>query len=177
MGGNVLIDSPRWSLPLARRIAELGDLAEIVLSHRDHVADHARWAEHFACPRWIHAADADAAPGAEQQVEDREPVVLDPDLTLFPTPGHTAGSMVVVLGQRARVLFSGDHLWWQPALGEVVASRRSCWWNWQEQVRSVQRLLDLDVAGLLPGHGDRQASAPGEWRAALTRTLTLAKGG
>jgi glyoxylase-like metal-dependent hydrolase (beta-lactamase superfamily II)/ferredoxin len=177
MGGNVLIDSPRWSLPLARRIAELGGVAAIVLSHRDDVADHARWAEHFACPRWIHAADADAAPGAEQRVEGREPVMLDPDLTLIPTPGHTAGSMVAVLGQRAQVLFSGDHLWWQPALGEVVASRRYCWWNWQEQVRSVERLLDLDVAWLLPGHGDRQAFAPGEWRAALTRTLAQAQSG
>lgn len=177
MDGNVLIDSPRWSLPLARRIAELGGLAAIVLSHRDDVADHARWAEHFGAPRWIHAADADAAPGAEHLVEGREPVALDPDLTLIPTPGHTAGSMVAVLGQRAQVLFSGDHLWWQPALGQVVASRRYCWWNWQEQVRSVERLLDLDVAWLLPGHGDRHAFAHGEWRAALTRTLTLARGG
>jgi len=44
-------------------------------------------------------------------------------------------------------------------------------------VRSVERLLDLEVAWLLPGHGERQAFAPGEWRAALTRTLALAQGG
>jgi len=176
-GGNVMIDSPRWSLPLARRIAELGGLAAIVLSHRDDVADHARWARHFGCPRWIHAADAGAVPGAEHRVEGREAVPLDPDLTLIPTPGHTAGSMVAVLGRRDQVLFSGDHLWWEPARGEVVASRRYCWWNWEEQVRSVERLIDLDVAWLLPGHGDRHAFAPGEWRAALTRTLDPARGG
>ena len=138
---------------------------------------HALWAEHFTCPRWIHAADADAAPGAEQRVEGREPVVLDGDLTLIPTPGHTAGSMVAVLRQRAQVLFSGDHLWWQPALGEVVASCRYWWWNWEELVRSVERMLDLDVALLLPGQGERHAFAPWEWLAAITRTMSLAKGG
>ncbi|MEB3322113.1 MAG: ferredoxin, partial [Synechococcaceae cyanobacterium] len=66
--GNVLIDSPRFSAPLARRIEALGGLVAIVLSHRDDVADHDRWAARFGCPRWIHQADADAAPGAEHRV-------------------------------------------------------------------------------------------------------------
>lgn len=174
-GGNVLIDSPRWSAPLARRMEALGGVAAIVLTHRDDVADQARWARAFNAPRWIHAADADAAPEAEHRLEGREAHALDAELELIPTPGHTAGSMVAVLGQRQQVLFSGDHLWWNPEQKVVVASERYCWWNWAEQLRSVERLLDLDVAWLLPGHGHRHAFAPGAWRQALEQTLSWAR--
>jgi glyoxylase-like metal-dependent hydrolase (beta-lactamase superfamily II)/ferredoxin len=173
-GGNVLIDSPRWSAPLARRIEALGGLAAIVLSHRDDVADQARWARAFGCERWIHQADAEAAPGAERLVVGAAAQQLDADLQLIPTPGHTAGSMVAVLGRSRQVLFSGDHLWWNPRQQVVVASRRYCWWNWEEQLRSVERLLELDVAWLLPGHGDRHAFEPGAWRPALEHTLASA---
>jgi glyoxylase-like metal-dependent hydrolase (beta-lactamase superfamily II) len=172
--GNLLIDSPRWSAPLARRIQSLGGLAAIVLTHRDDVAEHDRWARAFGCPRWIHQADADAAPQAERRLEGRHSLRLDADLQLIPTPGHTAGSLVAVLGRERQVLFSGDHLWWNPERQVVVASERYCWWNWQEQLRSVERLLDLDVAWLLPGHGHRQAFASGAWRPALEQTLAWA---
>jgi glyoxylase-like metal-dependent hydrolase (beta-lactamase superfamily II)/ferredoxin len=173
--GNVLIDSPRWSAPLARRIKALGGLSAIVLTHRDDVADHNQWARAFACERWIHAADADAAPEAEQHVVGTGEVVIADQLKLIPTPGHTAGSMVAVLGKREQVLFSGDHLWWNPEHQVVVASERYCWWNWSEQLRSVERLVDLDVAWLLPGHGHRYVFQPGEWRLALEHTLDWAR--
>jgi glyoxylase-like metal-dependent hydrolase (beta-lactamase superfamily II)/ferredoxin len=173
-GGNVLVDSPRWSAPLARRMAELGGVATIVLTHRDDVADHDRWAKAFGAPRWIHRADADAAPEAEQRVEGLQPVALRGDLQLIPVPGHTEGSMVAVLGQQEQVLFSGDHLWWNPEQQVVVATERYCWWNWQEQLRSVERLLDLDVTWLLPGHGHRHVFARGQWRRALEQTLAWA---
>lgn len=171
--GNVLIDSPRWSAPLARRIAALGGLQALVLTHRDDVADHQRWAKALGCSRWIHQADADAAPDAEHQVQGSAAVALDGALQLIPCPGHTAGSMAVLLGERRSVLFSGDHLWWRPEQAVLVASERYCWWDFQEQLRSVERLKELDVAWLLPGHGHAHAFAPGEWRAALEQTLAF----
>lgn len=166
---NVLIDSPRWSGALARRIGALGGLQRILLSHRDDVADHGAWARHFGAERWIHAADADAAPEAEHRFEGTEPITLDDDLLVLPVPGHTAGSVAVLFA--GQVLFSGDHLWWGVDPSGVVASRRYCWWDWQEQVRSVERLLDLDVRWLLPGHGRWHHFAPGEWRQELEATL------
>lgn len=159
--GNVLIDSPRFNAPLARRLEVLGGLAAIVLTHRDDVADHDRWAARFGCPRWIHAADADAAPGAEHLVRGDDPLDLDPSLRLIPSPGHTAGSLVALLG--GQILFSGDHLWWSEPAGAVVASRIYCWHDWPLQLASVARLRDLDVRWLLPGHGGRRAFGPGEW--------------
>ena len=49
--GNVMVDVPWWSAPLARRIQAMGGLSQIVLTHRDDVAEHQRWAQAFACER------------------------------------------------------------------------------------------------------------------------------
>ena len=179
--GNVLVDSPRFNAPLREAIGHLGGLAAIVLSHRDDVADHQQWAAAFACPRWIHRGDADAAPNAEHVVEGTEAVQPGTMLQLIPTPGHTAGSMVMVLGTAGdsvagQLLFSGDHLWWSARRHTLVASQTYCWWSWPEQLRSVARLRQLDVRWLLPGHGDRHHFAAGEWRHAIDRILTDHRG-
>ena len=95
----------------------------MVITHRDDVADHAHWAKAFNCERWIHQNDADAAPKAEQKVIGLSTHPLGTDLRLIPTPGHTEGSMVAVLGDQNQILFSGDHLWWNPKKEVVVASK------------------------------------------------------
>ena len=169
--GNVMVDVPRWSAPLARRIEVMGGLAQIVLTHRDDVADHQRWAQAFACERWIHRGDADAAPSAEQVLEGQEPLELAPQIELLPTPGHTPGSLCLLLGDQRRVLFSGDHVWWNRDQDVLVCSERYCWWDFNVQIRSLQRLQPLDVAWLLPGHGHRQHFQPGAWTEAVEQTL------
>lgn len=172
-GGNVMVDSPRFHSALVRRIEALGGLDTLVLSHRDDVADHDRWAAHFGCRRWIHAADAEAAPQAERQLQGLDPLDLAEDLRLIPTPGHTAGSMVLL--HAGQILFSGDHLWWSEPLQAVVASRRYCWWNWPQQLQSVARLQELDVRWLLPGHGGHRCFGPGDWSRAITATLAFCR--
>src|SRR3954469_22510432 len=58
--GNWLVDSPRFVPALVAAIAARGGLAGIFLTHRDDVADAARWAERFGAARVIHRRDADA---------------------------------------------------------------------------------------------------------------------
>jgi glyoxylase-like metal-dependent hydrolase (beta-lactamase superfamily II)/ferredoxin len=168
-GRNLLIDSPRFVAPLRRRIEALGGVQAIVLTHRDDVADQQAWASHFGCRRWIHAADADAAPGAEELVWGQDPLAMADDLLLIPTPGHTAGSMVLLLG--SQILFGGDHLWWNERRQSLEASRDHCWWDWQAQLASIRRLRDLDVRLLLSGHGGHHRFEPGAWCAAIDRLL------
>lgn len=45
--GNVMIDCPRFSSHLARRIDQMGGLHTMILTHRDDVADHKKWKERF----------------------------------------------------------------------------------------------------------------------------------
>ena len=64
-GGNVLVDVPRWSAPLARRIRALGGLHTLVLTHRDDVGDHAAWADALGAPRILHDKECRAEQGTE----------------------------------------------------------------------------------------------------------------
>jgi glyoxylase-like metal-dependent hydrolase (beta-lactamase superfamily II)/ferredoxin len=150
-GGNVLVDSPRFAGPLVRRIEHLGGVALMFLSHRDDIADHAKFAEHFGCPRVMHEGDGAARLGIERIVRGEAPLALARDLTCIPTPGHTRGHQVLLY--RNEALFTGDHLAWSPTRQTLVAFRDVCWYSWQEQTRSMARLLDYRFEWVLPGHG------------------------
>jgi glyoxylase-like metal-dependent hydrolase (beta-lactamase superfamily II)/ferredoxin len=170
--GNVLMDSPRASPQLMKRLEEKGGVALMVLSHQDDVADHAAYHERFACPRVMHAGDA--LRGCERIIEGDEPVALADDLLLIPTPGHTAGSMCLLY--RETFLFTGDHLWWSKPRNLLWASRTYNWHDWDAQVRSVERLLDFDFRWVLPGHGDSfRAESPTAMKKELERTLKAIK--
>ncbi len=169
--GNVLIDSPRWSSTLAKQIKKMGGVKFMILTHSDDVADHERWSNALNCERWIHENDADSAPNAEKILHGMDCFSLEEGLIIIPTPGHTAGSVVVVLGDYEQVLFSGDHLWWNQEKESLVASRNYCWWNWDEQIESIKKLDNLEVKWLLPGHGYSHKFKLGEWKVALAELI------
>jgi glyoxylase-like metal-dependent hydrolase (beta-lactamase superfamily II)/ferredoxin len=170
-GGNVLVDSPRAAGPLLRRIADMGGVRLMFLTHRDDVADHARFRRHFGCERVLHAGDVSAGTAdVERKIEGRNPVRLSDDLTVIPTPGHTRGSAVLLY--RNRFLFTGDHLMGTEDSGRLHASRGVCWYSWPEQVRSMERLLDFEFEWVLPGHGGRyRAESPAAMRQEIERVL------
>lgn len=144
--GNVLVDSPRFTEPLAKRIEALGGARWMLLTHVDDVADHAKWRGRLGCERVM---GRDEGMDVEVLVDDVHR--LAPDLVVIPTPGHTAGH--VVLLHKDRHLFTGDHLWGDgDGLG---ASRAYCWHSWEEQTRSMERLRDWRFEWVLPGHGPR----------------------
>lgn len=152
--GNVLVDSPRFAAALVRRVEELGGVHTMFLTHRDDVADHAKWHARFGCERVLHERDVTAdTRDVEVRIQGDEPVTLAPGLTVIPTPGHTEGSACLL--HRDRFLFSGDHLAWSPRQSTVTAFRDACWFDWNVQIASVERLLDHRFEWLLPGHGRR----------------------
>jgi glyoxylase-like metal-dependent hydrolase (beta-lactamase superfamily II)/ferredoxin len=150
-GGNVLVDSPRFNLPLVRRMEEMGGVELFFFSHRDDIADHARFASHFRCPRLMHEGDGATRLGIERVITGNEPLRLDDDLTLIPTPGHTRGHQVLLY--RDKVLFTGDHLAWSPQRQTLIAHRNYCWDSWSTQTRSMELLLNYRFEWVLPGHG------------------------
>ncbi len=150
-GGNVLVDSPRFTAPLVKRIEEMGGVALMFLSHRDDIADHAKFEAHFRCPRVMHQGDGAAQLGIEQVVDGEAPIAIGSDLVCIPTPGHTRGHQVLLY--RNQVLFTGDHLAWSPVRDTLTAFRDACWYSWSVQTRSMERLLDYRFEWVLPGHG------------------------
>ncbi len=150
-GGNVLVDSPRFTRPLVRKLEALGGLRTVFLTHRDDVADQDKFARHFRAARVMHGDDGAARYGVERVVEGADAVPLDKDLLVIPTPGHTRGHAVLLY--RDKYLFTGDHLAWSPARQTLTAFRSACWYNWEVQTRSMQRLLAYNFGWVLPGHG------------------------
>jgi glyoxylase-like metal-dependent hydrolase (beta-lactamase superfamily II)/ferredoxin len=151
--GNWLIDSPKFLPRLVRRFEALGGIAHIFLTHRDDVADARLYAERFGSRRIIHRAELSSQPGAEVVLDGEEPVPLAADFLAIPTPGHTLGHCVLLF--RRRFLFTGDHLDWDRKARRLDASYDYCWYSWEEQTGSMQRLAGFDFEWVLPGHGQR----------------------
>jgi glyoxylase-like metal-dependent hydrolase (beta-lactamase superfamily II)/ferredoxin len=162
-GGNWMIDAPRWNGALVRSIEERGGLRYVFLTHRDDVADAARYAAHFGAERIIHYRDRSAQPDAEIIIEGDDAVSFG-DVTVIPTPGHTRGHCVL---QHASYLFSGDHLAYDRDSGRLSAHRDVCWFDWTTQIQSVAKLTAYDFSWLLPGHGERVQLPPMVMRAAI----------
>lgn len=140
------------------------------LTHKDDVADHARFHDHFGCERILHRDDVTAGTRAvERQIAGQDPIALDDDVTLIPVPGHTRGS--VCLLYRERVLFSGDHVAWSPDLEQIYAFRRACWYDWSELKRSMARLAGHAFERILPGHGWLCHFPDGRMRTEMQRCL------
>jgi glyoxylase-like metal-dependent hydrolase (beta-lactamase superfamily II)/ferredoxin len=165
--GNILVDSPRAARPLMDGIASLGGVRFMFLTHRDDVADHTRFRDRFGCDRILHDADVGAGTrGIEKKLHGEEPTEIAPGLLAIPVPGHTAGSAALLF--QDRLLFSGDHVWGSDAGEGLEAGRSVCWWSWEEQTRSMERLLDHRFSAVLPGHGrPYRAASPEAMRQAV----------
>lgn len=172
-GGNILIDSPRFATQLVRKIATMGGVRTMFLTHKDDVADHQRFAEKFGCTRIMHADDGAQRLGIEQVISGTEALQIDRDLTAIPVPGHTRGHMVLLY--KKRFLFTGDHLAWSPNRKQLIAFRSACWYSWTEQIISMEKLLSYDFEWVLPGHGRIHHDSREQMREHLERCVDWMK--
>lgn len=172
--GNILIDSPRFTPPLIKRLEALGGINLMYLTHKDDVADHQKFHDHFGCDRLLHEDDitADTA-GVEVELTGTEPVAIAPDFTIIPVPGHTKGHTVALHTTTAQtqVLFSGDHLAWSPHLQHLYGFHRFCWYDWNTQIESMKELAKFDFEWVLPGHGRRYHGAIAETRQQMKQCI------
>ena len=125
-GGNIMVDSPRFDARLASKIQALGGAEFIFLTHRDDVADHARWASRLGSRRVMHSLECNAKQGTdavEAKLEGSGPWTLrdcrggeegreggeagDGDVRFVLQPGHTE-ACVAMLHAPSKALFSGD---------------------------------------------------------------------
>lgn len=173
-GGNALVDSPRFVPRLVDWMESKGGLRLVLLTHQDDVADARKYAEHFNARVVIHDADKAAAPFATELLHGSEPRELAPGLTAIPVPGHTRGSVCYLSGT---ALFTGDSLYWSRELQDLCAFRRQCWYSWEEQTASLERLGAFSFEWVLAGHGDRVHLPAPEMRRRLAELVSKMKRG
>ena len=168
--GNILVDSPRFSPPLVKQLELMGGIRYLYLTHRDDVADHQKFHDHFGCDRILHQDDIDQGTRTiELPLSGTEPIELEPDLVIVPVPGHTKGHTVLLY--RKQVLFSGDHLAWSDEFQHLIAFRRACWYSWPILIESMKTLLDYSFEWVLPGHGRRYHAQPNTMHQALEKCI------
>ena len=152
--GNILIDSPRFAPPLVKRLESMGGIQYMYLTHRDDVADHQKFHQHFGCQRILHQDDIQpSTEDVEIKLSGQESLELTPDIQIIPVPGHSKGHTVLLY--QNKFLFTGDHLAWSPYLQQLYAFRRFCWYSWSEQIESMAKLANYSFEWVLPGHGRR----------------------
>ena len=152
--GNVLIDSPRFAPPLVKRLEAMGGIRYLYLTHKDDVADHQKFQEHFGCDRILHKDEINTGTrNVEIQIDGTNPIQFAPDLLIIPAPGHTKGHTVLLY--KNSFLFTGDHLAWSETLHQLYAFREHCWYSWSELIKSMQELTNYQFEWVLPGHGRR----------------------
>jgi glyoxylase-like metal-dependent hydrolase (beta-lactamase superfamily II)/ferredoxin len=152
--GNVLVDSPRFAPPLVKQLEAMGGIRYLYLTHRDDVADHQKFRDHFGCDRILHADEINyGTKTVEIQPAGLDLIQLEPDLLIIPVPGHTKGHTVLLY--RNQFLFTGDHLAWSDSLNQLIAFRRACWYSWSELKVSMKKLAAYSFEWILPGHGRR----------------------
>ncbi|KAL2635210.1 hypothetical protein R1flu_006689 [Riccia fluitans] len=152
--GNILVDSPRFSERLAKRLEELGGVRYMFLTHKDDVADHKRWQKRFNCERILHAIEVvpDTAE-VEMKLEGTGPWTLGDDVELIFTPGHTRGHVCLFLKDRG-AMFSGDHMG-ASMENEMFLDTVHNWFSVEKQLESFEALTSYNFTWLLPGHGRR----------------------
>ncbi len=160
--GNVLVDSPRFTPALVKRLEEMGGIKYMFLTHVDDVADHQKFHDHFGALRIIHSKElCKSIPHAEIVLEHDFHSKIDDaedELVMIHTPGHSEGH--TVLNYKRKFLFSGDHLAYSQRLNQLIAWKQHCGYSWDKQIESVEKLIEYYWEWLLPGHGRRIKAHP-----------------
>jgi len=173
--GNWMVDSPKFSTRLVKFIEEHGGLKYIFLTHRDDVAEAAQYASHFKAKRFIHQADLESQKDAELVFDGIESFSPQNQFTIIPTPGHTMGHSMLLY--REKFLFSGDVFTSGTYSQQDIEAWPPyyCWCDWDEQTKSIERLLLHPFEIMLPSHGRRFKGTKDETNRALERVLASCK--
>lgn len=173
-GTLMMVDTPRWSEPLAARYEALGAVTDVLLTHRDHAAHGRRWADRLGARLHIHEGDLDAAPDADRVLRGCDPAPIAPGVTAFPFPGHTRGSVLYLADER--YCFSGDSFYWSRTDADLRVTENVVWYSVEELAASLARTAGLlRFEWVLPGHGDRRRLPAAQMSRRLRRLAAHAR--
>lgn len=150
--GNILIDSPKFNAQLVQKLKDLGGVDYMFLSHKDDVADHQKFAEFFHCKRIIHRLEVEEFTcECEIILEEEKDIEFFSDVQIIFTPGHSKGHLSLLY--KNKYLFTGDHLFYSHDEDKIFASQNLSWHSWEQQKKSIAKLLAFDLEWIFPGHG------------------------
>ncbi|WP_017323963.1 hypothetical protein [Synechococcus sp. PCC 7336] len=145
---NLLVDCPAATPQVCDRLAQLGGVRWIALTHRTAIGSPAastssvaKIAKRFDCDVVVQEQEAYLLPHL-RLLTFGDRLDLAPDIQFIWTPGHTPGSSCVFYADLGGVLFSGRHLL-PDAGGRLNPLRQAKTFHWPRQLRNVGKLLDV----------------------------------
>jgi len=150
--GNILIDSPRFLPHLVKSFEKLGGIRYQYLTHKDDIADTDKYFEHFQSERIIHFDDTNSkTKNYEILLKGQDNFKVYDDVIIIPVPGHTKGHTVLLY--KDHFLFTGDHLAYSNKIKQLIAFKTACWYDFEIQMTSMEKLQLYSFGKVLPGHG------------------------
>lgn len=165
--GNIMIDSPRFSPQLVKRIREFKGIKHLIITHAGNAADNEMFQREFECERVIHKYEAEGNLSLVEKILTGDgPWTLAPGIKLILTPGPARGHLVLLYQET--ILFSGDLLFWNPEANRLDCSPKA-------MTKSVEKMIPEQFAWVLPAHGFRYQAARAEMEAQLKAAALRAR--
>lgn len=144
--GNVVIYNSPGLATASAAIRDLGGASRLLINH----AHEAMYGQpDLDAPVWVHELDRKEVAGSLQVsgVFDQR-CMIDDDLEVIPTPGHTAGTTSYLWDDGAhRFLFTGDFIWIEQGEWKAVVLDPELR---KAYVRSLELVRDLEFDFLVP---------------------------
>ena len=174
--GNVIVYNSPGIAQAASEIADLGGASRLLINHAH---EGMYGAPGIDVPVYVHERDRAEFEGAvpvDGAFADRH--LIDGDLEVIPTPGHTAGTTSYLWDNgEHRFLFTGDFIWIENGQWKAVVLG-----NREEYLGSLELVRDLEFDVLVPwGTTDDGPSiavaAPGEARERIGEIIDRVRAG
>lgn len=138
--GNILIDCPAWTDETRSFLDDKGGVRWMLITHRTAKGKAREVQAAMGCQIVIQEQEAYLLPNLQLTPFHRQHVINE-QVEIFWTPGHTPGSSCVYYRASGGILFSGRHLL-PDRQGNPTPLRLPKTFHWQRQVRHTQQLLD-----------------------------------
>lgn len=150
--GNILVDVPRFSKPLLKKLEVLGGIKYIYMTHKDDIGSYEKFREYFNAQTIFHEDDFNKhITSADITLSGEDDFILDEEVRIIPVAGHTKGHTVLLY--KNRYLFTGDHLAYKAKGDYLYMFENYCWYDWNKQLDSLQKLLKYKFSHIYAGHG------------------------
>jgi glyoxylase-like metal-dependent hydrolase (beta-lactamase superfamily II) len=139
--GNILLDCPAWNEVNQEFLLAQGGVSYLIITHRGGIGKNVmQMQQALNCQVIIQEQEAYLLPEIEVH-SFAENLIINSDLELIWTPGHSPGSSCLYWQQQGGILFSGRHLL-PKSPTEIVPLRTAKTFHWWRQLNSVAKLRD-----------------------------------